>query len=448
MVSVLRQEILRGVYTAGEYLPSEAAQAERFGLSNKSVRRGLEQLVEEDLIEKIPKVGSRVKRRSEVTLTFAYGVTNLRDMEQKGLLADFQQRYPWIKVKEKQYRSLPDLSDGDMEQIDLFIVNALQFEILVNEGRQDKLEPLVAPADGYPFLLKQFTHGGQLLAQPLVFSPIVLCYNKEHFRECGLPEPDGSWTWDDLVRHAELLTNDNGRYGFSFHLPDPNRWPIFLLQSGERFEWDEGKLRDIRGTRLLDSIRRCKQLVRDRTISPLFMSESNGEITAMFRAGKISMMLCSYLGMNLLKHADLEYDISPIPFLHEPRTLGITLGIAVNRQSAHKDEALLLVNYLTSERGRRYILDHTLSIPAYRQMSVSAVKPGLNSPSRYAIFREMLFSLRTQSDLNLPHAAFPVLSGLLRMYWSDLIDEEELCSRLVEEVTAAVQGTAAAGKGG
>ncbi|MDF2713606.1 MAG: regulatory protein GntR [Paenibacillus sp.] len=438
MVHVLRQEILLGVYTAGDYLPSEAAHASRFGLSNKSVRKGMEQLVEEGLIEKIPKVGSRVKRRNDVTITLAYSKTNLRDMEQEGLLADFQQRYPWVRVEAKAYETFPDLDEqSGSGPYDLYILNNDHFVKLAEKGQLGHLEPLSAPPDAYPFLIRQFTDQGQLYAQPVVFSPIVLCYNKAHFRECGLPEPDGSWTWDDLVRNAELLKDDSGRYGFSFHLPDNNRWPIFLMQSGERFEWDGAKLRDIRGTRLLESIRLCKRLVHNRGISPQLMLESNGEIGAMFRAGKISMMLASYLGMNTLKHTDLDYDISPIPFIYEPRTLGITLGIGVHRQSAHKDEALLLVHYLTSERGRQYILDHTLSLPAYRQMSVCPTKPGLNSPSRYAIFREMLFSYRTNRDLNVPTAAFPVLSGLLRMYWSDLIDEQELCDRLVEELSAA-----------
>ncbi|MBD2864946.1 GntR family transcriptional regulator [Paenibacillus oceani] len=78
MVQVLRQEILRGVYTAGDYLPSEPAHASRFGLSNKSVR----------------------KRK-----------TNLRDMEQEGLLADFQQCYPWVRVEAKAYETFPDLDE-------------------------------------------------------------------------------------------------------------------------------------------------------------------------------------------------------------------------------------------------------------------------------------------------------------------------------------------------
>jgi multiple sugar transport system substrate-binding protein len=66
MVDTLRSEIMGDGYAPGDYLPSEMVQASRFGLSNKSVRKGLDILVAEDLIEKIPKVGSRVKGRSPV----------------------------------------------------------------------------------------------------------------------------------------------------------------------------------------------------------------------------------------------------------------------------------------------------------------------------------------------------------------------------------------------
>ncbi|MDF2725268.1 MAG: regulatory protein GntR [Paenibacillus sp.] len=435
-MDVLRGEIRNGTYTAGEYLPSEVAQATRFGLSNKSVRKGLDLLVEEGLIEKIPKVGSRVKPRSDVTLTLAFNGTNLRDLEQNGLLADFRQRFPWIQFQTRMYGSVPELLRlMESEPIDLVTMNNLYFETLANSDHTGMLEPLDAPPDAYPFLVRQFSSGGRLLVQPLVFSPIVLCYNKAHFRECGLPEPDGSWTWDDLMDTAAILTNTSGRYGFSFHLPDWNRWPIFLLQSGERFEWEGTKLKEIRGTKLMDSIRLCKKLIHNRTISPLYVSESNGEIARMFQAGKISMMLTSYLGMNVLKFSDVEYDISPIPFIHEPRTLGITIGIGMNKHSQHKQEALLFVHYLMSARGRGYILDKTLSIPAFRQLSVSAVKPGLNSPERFAIYREMLFSIRTQQDLNLPQAAFPVLSELLKTYWADMISEDELCNRMTVELS-------------
>src|SRR5690606_5397590 len=66
MVNTLRSEIVRGKYKAGESLPSEKALAARFQLGNISVRKGLEQLVEESLIVKIPRVGNKVSiQRSE-----------------------------------------------------------------------------------------------------------------------------------------------------------------------------------------------------------------------------------------------------------------------------------------------------------------------------------------------------------------------------------------------
>lgn len=436
MVDTLRSEILGGTYAPGEYLPSEMSQSVRFELSNKSVRKGLEVLVAEDLIEKIPKVGSRVKGRSPVTLTLAYNATNLRDLDQEGLLEDFQKRYSWIKVNTRLYDGLPDLSaEGDAAPFDLITLNNVRFQELVEKRNVHMLESLVPPSDTYPFLAEQFTFNDQLLVQPLVFSPVVLCYNKEHFRECGLPEPDGSWTWDDLMRNASILTNNNGRYGFSFHVPDGNRWPIFLLQSGEKFEWDGEKIKNIRNSRLMEGIRLCKKMIHDRSITPAYMSVSNGEHSRMFQEGKISMMLISYFGLNSLKHLDLEFDITPIPFMYEPRTLSISIGVGIHKLSKHKEEAQLLINYLVSERGRDYILDHTLSIPSFRQMNVNNTKPGLNCPSRYAIFREMLFSCRTHRDLNLPMRAFPQLLELLKAFWAGMMNEDELYEQIAEKLS-------------
>lgn len=50
MVKRLRADILSGVYRQGEFLPSEKELVSQFQLSNKSVRKGLEQLIAEQLI--------------------------------------------------------------------------------------------------------------------------------------------------------------------------------------------------------------------------------------------------------------------------------------------------------------------------------------------------------------------------------------------------------------
>lgn len=82
--------------------------------------------------------------------------------------------------------------------------------------------------------------GGKLYALPLAFNPVFLCYNRRVFRRRGVAEPDGSWNWDDLLRHAELLT-DAGPEGVSCYglaiLFTPNSYIPFVFQNdGEFFD--------------------------------------------------------------------------------------------------------------------------------------------------------------------------------------------------------------------
>src|SRR5690606_32695659 len=112
----------------------------------------------------------------------------------------------------------------------------------------------------------------------------------------------------DLMRAAEKLSDGKGRYGFCFHVPTKNRWPVFLLQSGESFEWEGGALKELRGSMLLESMSVCKRILHNRTAFPLYLSENNDDIDRMFLEGKVSMTLSSYMGMNGWQSANIEYD--------------------------------------------------------------------------------------------------------------------------------------------
>jgi multiple sugar transport system substrate-binding protein len=447
MVETLRSEIYSGVYSEEGQLPSEKLLAARFGLSNNSVRKGLERLVEEELIEKVPRVGNRIKAmpasRGQVTLVLRCNPTAVRNLELNGLLDEFRLQYPWMKVDTKIVTGNPALDEnGKPEDADLYLLDNYQFQQLAENGHTEWFEPLTAREALYPPLRNLFVHAERHLLAPVIFSPVVLCYNKAHFRECGLEEPDGSWTWDDLLANAEKLTDGRGRYGFGFHIQDINRWPIFLLQSLEKFEWEpDGRLKDLRSSRLLHSMKVCKTILHNRKAFPLFFSESNADILQMFSEGKLSMILNSYMGLNLWKNADLEYDVTPIPFIREPRTLLICLGAGLGKRSRHKEEAQLLIDFLTSPRTSRYIVKHTLSIPAMRPFPSPLPDSDFRRPEHFAMFRALMFSYRTHADLNIPADAFPKLFQQMKAYWADLIDEEELCVRISEALSRRMQHT-------
>lgn len=432
MIATLKERIIAGDYKQGDYLPSEKRLAAEFGMSNNSIRQGLEVLVKENWIEKIERVGNRVMTtKTPVTLKLACNDNMLRNISLDGLLTEFQRKFPWITVQVKIVSSMPGQTQGRLDdEVDVMLINDYQFCTLMETGKLDWLETVDTHPGIYPSLNSKFMNDDQLYAVPIVFTPVVLAYNKRHFGKFGIAEPHGGWTWDDLLHAAELLAS-NGVHGIYFHLPDMNRWPIFLLQSGEHFEWEGTNARSILNTRLLEGIRVCKRVVQNRRVYPYYMSQGNIEVGRLFEEEKVSMIITSYMGMNTFNNASLEYDIAPLPYIHDPRTLQIIVGGAINKISRHKEEAKCLIDYFTSYEGQYYIRQHTLSIPALQRLSEVPVESHVaNMPSRYSLFREMIFSYRSHRDLNVPQSKLRFLFDELKAYWGNLIDEEELCRRI------------------
>jgi multiple sugar transport system substrate-binding protein len=58
----------------------------------------------------------------------------------------------------------------------------------------------------YPSLVKMGQIDSRQIAIPIVFSTLVLYYNKNHFDMAGIPYPDSTWAWDDFLRAAKRLT--------------------------------------------------------------------------------------------------------------------------------------------------------------------------------------------------------------------------------------------------
>ncbi|MBP1995057.1 extracellular solute-binding protein [Paenibacillus eucommiae] len=437
MAEQLRQDIHGGIFPANSFLPSESDLAKRFQLSNKSVRKGMEKLVEEGLIVKIPRVGNRVNnvQRVSVTLTLACSESIERDFSLSTLLDDFHRLHPWIRVDTVPFSDMPFNENRDYQQADVITVDSTQFQQLKEDGLHTMLEPLIGSEDVYPFLNDAFIVDDQQYVLPAIFSPIVLCYNRAHFKERNIPEPHGGWTWEDLAKNATKLSENEGRFGFCFHILSENRWPLFLLQSGDRFEWEGTRLRDFRGTKLLEGMKLGKQIILNRDIFPLYLSENNDDINELFIEGKVSMILISYMGMNVLRNTGLDYDITPVPYIHEPRTLLVAIGFGMNRFSRNKEAAQILIDYFVSRRTQNMIGEITLSLPALQQIERTE-QSAASRPSRYGLYREIISSYRMHSELNFPWRLNHLLAGQMKAYWADLLDEEEMCDRIVDKLSA------------
>ncbi|OUS72190.1 hypothetical protein B1748_25385 [Paenibacillus sp. MY03] len=442
MIDHLRSDILNGVYAPGDLLPSELKLTKLFQLSNKSARKGLDALVEEGLIVKVDRVGSRVTEQLPgffQSISFGYSSSIERDFALPLLIEDFRKLHPTIRVKALPLQSVSNYLGTVKDYmnsglLDVCTINNLDFQHLEENDDIDMLQPLVPQTHTYRFAQRAFTQGQTLLAQPIVFSPLVLAYHRTHFQEANVPEPDGSWTWQDIIQHAHTLAVPGQRHGFYFYLLSDNRWPVFLLQSCMDFAMKQPGAFRLHGTPLLESIRLCKELINNREVFPRYLSESNDDVNELFLQGKVSMILTTYTSLNDFKDLDIQYDISPVPYLFEPRTLLNVIGVAVNRNSKQPQAAAAFSDYLASARAQRILRNQTISLPALKPVAEEPLEDAnsLNRPSRYDLFRETISSFRMNRDLNMPLHSFFTLKTILKQYWSEFIDEEALCGQVEE----------------
>jgi multiple sugar transport system substrate-binding protein len=97
---------------------------------------------------------------------------------------------------------------------DLFLLNYRfygQFAARgVLEPVQDRLEDsdVFEEADFYPQALEAFRRDGELVCLPQNISSPVVYYDRDLFRQAGVPEPKSGWTWDEMIQTAIKLTRD------------------------------------------------------------------------------------------------------------------------------------------------------------------------------------------------------------------------------------------------
>ncbi|WP_128658934.1 extracellular solute-binding protein [Paenibacillus sp. 598K] len=435
MIDKLRTDILSGVLQAGAYLPAESTLAKQFQLSNKSVRKGLDTLVQESLIVKIDRVGSMVLdvAQERIRIHFGCSASLSQDFLIDELIAAFHRQHPGIHVFPvtlndfNHVHSASEMINNGM--LDVISLNSTQFQEMTENGLTALLDPLEPDAGLYPIATEAFLAQGVMYAYPISFSPVVLCYNRSHFREAGVPEPDSYWTWDDLIEAAETLSQRLGKHAVYFVPASENRYSVFLLQSGLHTVTDATG-RPTLSADTAKSLSVYSGLVNNHRIFPKYLAgDHEDETISLFVNGQVSMVLATYFNLNAFKNLALDYDLAPLPTLkpRDPqRMLMITIGAAVAANSRQKEAARQFVRFLASEEAQSLIREKTVSIPARKLVAESPASSELNRPSRYLMYRELLPAFFYHSELGLPIDALRRFRKLLNAYWSELIGEEEL----------------------
>jgi len=447
MISQLRNKIVEGEIPVGDYLPSELILADEYGLSKNSVRKGLEELVAEGLIVKKSRIGNMVvssKPFDQIILRVGYYPNLVKDAKFPDLIRQFEEANPYIKVQTialpfNHYKeTVSDFIHNDM--VDVVTIN--QWDYADFQDRADSIfESMEHDRSIYGFLQSPFSKPEEEDAgyvRPFAFSPIVLCYNKEHFDKKGLPYPDSGWKWDEALEAAnQLMVDDeeNRTCGLYFHPLSVNRWPIFLLQNRIEFSYDPSGSVEFPVTGLIESVNFIKKLFDEQGILQTFLSDSDRDAEQLFLEQKVSMIVTSYFSLNEIKDHSIPYDIAPLPYLKDAQTLLLIIGLAINKNSMKKEAAKRFVDFMADEAAQETIRKETLSIPAMKKIAEKQGKSLVQKPSRYHLFRETIPTFRLYSDLGLTSRELSELRNELRIYLSDLMDDKIFLQRVTAKLS-------------
>ncbi len=126
---------------------------------------------------------------------------------------------------------------------------------------------------------------------------------------------------------------------------------------------------------MLEGLDKLHDLIDNRLIFPNYWAQGNDETIRLFAEEQVSAILATYFNLNEFAHMDLEYDICPLPTLRlgDPqKTLMLTIGTAVVRQSPAKEAAIRFMEFLSSSDAQRLIRQKTISIPARKEAAETA----------------------------------------------------------------------------
>lgn len=215
-----------GEFVAGSKTPGSRELAETLDVSRPTVQNSLDTLVNEGILKSFQRRGLYVddawrSRRIGKTL-HVYTYLNV---------------LPWMRCFQSEMeRILPQLhittkfEEGAFEFLTTAIAQSHWDEFV-------DLTPILEECypdrkDFFVEQLKTFQVDGRLFAIPFLFSPRVIAYNKDMFREAGCDMPSPEWEWDEFISVIRKLRKHfNPSRIFSLNV-NYYLWMNFVLSAG------------------------------------------------------------------------------------------------------------------------------------------------------------------------------------------------------------------------
>ncbi len=329
-------------------------------------------------------------KKKQIIITYKRWANPSEVESTKELLKLFEKRYPNIKV---EFTSEPWGAYWDKIQTqfaageapDVFLIGATYIADFYSKGLLLNLQPYIERDkkeldlnDFFKPPFELYTFNGNLYALPRDINSIVLFYNKDLFDRFGLPYPDETWTWKDIISAGKKLTVDENKdgiidyWGFLNSLDYEIGWGNFVLQNKGRLLTPDKRRCIANSPPVVEALQFLYDLEHKYRIAPdSAAKESLGE--QVFQTGRVAMRFDGSWMIGTYKSTitGFKWDIAVLPKGKVRACIANGVAHAINAKTKHPEEAWLLVKFLSSKEAQIALAKSATSIPVRKSIAYS-----------------------------------------------------------------------------
>ncbi|WP_256988807.1 sugar ABC transporter substrate-binding protein [Bacillus sp. EB106-08-02-XG196] len=236
---------------------------------------------------------------------------------------------------------------------------------------KDALEPLDSyikdrgeeyKGNFYEALWNYNSVGEDIYGLPVGYTTHVVYYNKDLFDAAGIEYPQAGWTWDDLQEAAKKLTDKEKKItGFAFPgQPDPYDFEMYLWGNGASYVDSKGKLAgNLNSKKSIETFTMFQNMLED---GIAITTEGWGDTE--MKSGRVGMFINGAWYLSAFKEAGINYGVVEIPVFGDNPSASIvsSSGIAMSKDSKHKEAAFKFMEFWTGEQANKERLSFELPV--------------------------------------------------------------------------------------
>ncbi|ALS79577.1 ABC transporter substrate-binding protein [Planococcus kocurii] len=197
---------------------------------------------------------------------------------------------------------------------------------------------------------------------PVGYTTHVVYYNKDLFDKAGLAYPKAGWTWDEFQEASKKLTNKGDKTtGFAFPgKPDPYDFEMYLWGNGASYVDDKGNLDgSLNSPESIETFDMFYNMLKEEVA---ITSESWGDTE--MKSGKVGMIINGAWYLSAFEEAGINYGVVEIPSFGDKPSASIvsSSGVAMSKDSEHKEEAFRFMEFWTGEQANKERLSFELPV--------------------------------------------------------------------------------------